>query len=114
MNLKDNLLPRTIGWSFVLTAALALSACDRKSDQTLPAASNAATDSAVLPAVVTDNGSEAPTDANSDYPRDDHEAMERHHRQAMDHDAMRAGGANQSAPAPDPAPTNSAMPMKDM
>ena len=40
--------------------------------------------------------------------------MERHHRQAMDHDAMRAGAGNQTAPAPDPAPGNAAMPMKDM
>ena len=114
MNLKDNLLSHTIGWSFALTAALALSACGSKSDQTLPAATNAATNSAVPPVVVTDNGNGVSADTNSEYPGEDHEAMERHHRQAMDHDAMRAGGSTQSTPATDPAPTNSAMPMKDM
>lgn len=110
MNLKNNLLLRSIGWSSALTAALALSACGSKSEQTLPAATN----SALPPAVVTDNGSGASADANSDYPGDDHEAMERHHRQAMDHDDMRRGGANQNTPATDQAPTNQAAPMKDM
>lgn len=91
-----------------LLVALALSGCDRKSDQTVPAAANSV---AAAPLQTnTANGVDAdPSDAMSNQ-----EAMERHHRQAMDHDAMRAGGRNQSTPAPDPAPTNSAMPMKDM
>ena len=54
-------------------------------------------------------GDAAPMDAMSNQAE-----MERHHRQAMDHDAMRAGAGNQTAPAPDPAPGNAAMPMKDM
>ncbi len=87
-----------------------LSGCGSKSDQAVPPANNIAAPSTVVP----DNGSNSAADANSHYPRDDQEEMERHHRQAMDHDAMRAGGPNQSAPAPEPAPTNSAMPMKDM
>ena len=62
--------------------------------------------------VLTDSGNAAdaaPMDAMSNQAE-----MERHHRQAMDHDAMRAGAGNQTAPAPDPAPGNAAMPMKDM
>lgn len=91
-----------------LLVALALSGCDRKSDQTVPAAAN----SVAATPLPTDTGNRVGADSTDAM--SNQEAMERHHRQAMDHDAMRAGGTNQSAPAPDPAPTNSAMPMKDM
>ncbi|MES2496906.1 MAG: hypothetical protein V4618_12390 [Pseudomonadota bacterium] len=91
-----------------LLMALVLSGCDRKSDQTVPPAANSV--AAVPLPTDTANGADA---GPSDEVRNQEE-MERHHRQAMDHDAMRAGGSNGSAPATDPAPTNQAMPMKDM
>lgn len=89
-----------------LLVALALAGCDRKSDQTVPAAENS------VAAAPTDTMNDGATD--SAHEMNSQEEMDRHHRQAMDHDAMRAGGMNQSAPATDAAPTNSAMPMKDM
>ncbi|WP_230588637.1 hypothetical protein [Sphingobium yanoikuyae] len=91
-----------------LLLALALSGCDRKTDQTVPPAAN----SVAATPVLTDSGNAAdaaPMDAMGNQAE-----MERHHRQAMDHDAMRAGAGNQAAPAPDAAPSNAAMPMKDM
>jgi hypothetical protein len=88
--------------------ALALSGCDRQADQTVPPAAN----SVAATPVLTDSGNAA--DAASMDAMSNQAEMERHHRQAMDHDAMRAGAGNQTAPAPDPAPGNSAMPMKDM
>ena len=95
-----------VGGSLLL--ALTLSGCNRKSDQTVPPAANSV--AAVPVPTDTANGvAEDSTDAMRNQ-----EEMERQHRQAMDHDAMRAGGSNQNAPATDPAPTNSAMPMKDM
>lgn len=95
-----------VGGSLLL--ALALSGCDRQADQTVPPAAN----SVAATPVLTDSGNAA--DAASMDAMSNQAEMERHHRQAMDHDAMRAGADNQTAPAPDPAPGNSAMPMKDM
>lgn len=100
-----NALP-LIGGGLLL--GLALSGCDRKSDQTVPPAANSV---AVAP-VVTDTGNGAATDSMDAM--GNQEEMERHHRQAMDHDAMRAGNSSQAVPAPEPTPSNSAMPMKDM
>ena len=69
-----------------LLMALVLSGCDRKSDQTVPPAANSV---AAVP-LPTDTANGADADP-SDEVRNQEE-MERHHRQAMDHDAMRAGG----------------------
>ncbi|MDF0544125.1 hypothetical protein PX699_17380 [Sphingobium sp. H39-3-25] len=100
-----NILP-LVGGSLLL--GLALAGCDRKSDQTVPPAANSV--AAVSVTADTANGGYAEsTDAMGNQ-----EAMERHHRQAIDHEAMRSGGMNQTAPATDAAPANSAMPMKDM
>ncbi|QJU58254.1 hypothetical protein HL653_11045 [Sphingomonas sp. AP4-R1] len=95
-----------VGGSLLL--ALTFSGCDRKSDQTVPPAANSV---AVTPVATATAGD---ADANAMDAMSNQAAMEQHHRQAMDHDAMRAGAGNQSAPAPDPAPSNSAMPMTDM
>ena len=91
-----------------LLVALALAGCDRKSDQTVPAAENSVAAVAAPTDTINDGATDSAHEMNSQ------EEMERYHRQAMDHDAMRAGGMNQSAPATDAEPTNSAMPMKDM
>ena len=80
-----------VGGSLLL--ALALSGCDRQADQTVPPAAN----SVAATPVLTDSGNAAdaaPMDAMSNQAE-----MERHHRQAMDHDAMRAGAGNQTAPS---------------
>lgn len=95
-----------VGGSLLL--ALALSGCDRKSDQTVPPAANSV---AALPAP-TDSANSA--DADHLDAMSNQAEMERHHRQAMDHEAMRAGAGNESAPAADPTPSNSAMPMEEM
>jgi len=92
-----------VGGSLLL--ALALSGCDRQADQTVPPAAN----SVAATPVLTDSGNAA--DAASMDAMSNQAEMERHHRQAMDHDAMRAGAGNQTAPAPDPAPGHSAMPL---
>lgn len=102
---RKKVLP-LVGGSLML--ALVLSGCDRKSDQTVPPATNSV---AAVPAP-TDTANGVGTDSTDAM--SNQEEMERHHRQGMDHDAMRAGNSNQSAPAADPAATNSAMPMKDM
>lgn len=101
------------GAATAIAAAIMLSGCGSKSDQTVPAATNYA----VPPANVTSDavtGDAATGDANSDNLMENQQEMERHHRQAMDHDDMRRGGGNPGAPATDQAPANQAAPMKDM
>ena len=107
------------GASMAIVFTLVLSGCGKKNDQTVPAATNYVAPAAI--ATATTNGSDlaassgaAEPDASVNGPAMGQSMMERHHRQAMDHDAMRAGSANQNAPAPDSTPTSSAMPMKDM
>ncbi|MCW1431916.1 hypothetical protein [Novosphingobium sp. JCM 18896] len=96
-----------------LAAALMLAGCGKK-DETAPAA----TDSAAPSNLATDaSGAATPeADASDNAMHDamkDNEQMERHHRQEMDHDAMRQGGMR-DAPATDPGAMNQATPMKDM
>lgn len=93
--------------SVSLLSMAALSGCERKTDQTVPAAANSA-----APAAGADSVNPAGMD-HSDAMANEQE-MERHHQQAMDHDAMRQGGMNSSAPKTEPAHADSAMPMKDM
>lgn len=91
-----------------LFAVLLLLGCDRKADQTVPPAAND------LPPAAAQGDQSHAADASGMDAMMQQDEMERLHRQAADHDAMRAGAANPNAdpantPAPDPA-----MPMKDM
>ncbi|MBS88189.1 hypothetical protein CA262_06145 [Sphingobium sp. GW456-12-10-14-TSB1] len=110
-SISKSVLPFTAA----LAGALMLAGCGSKKDETVPAA----TDSAAPSNLATDGSGgavpEADTSDNAMHDAmKDKEQMERHHRQEMDHDAMRQGGMNQGAPATDPAPMNQATPMKDM
>lgn len=102
-----------------IISVLVLVGCGKKNDQVVPAATNYVAPTAIATATASgsdlaaSNGAAGP-DASVNGSEMGQSMMERHHRQAMDHDAMRAGSANQNAPVPDPTPTNSAMPMKDM
>jgi hypothetical protein len=99
-------------------AALALTACGDKGNET--PAQPAAAAPAPAPSAATPAPSAAPTEPASnaaDQHAADHDpaTMERHHRQEMDHQAMRQGGADTGAtPKPDTAPMNQSAPMKDM
>jgi hypothetical protein len=106
-----------IGTSLTLAAALALSACNSKDNESTPA-----TTPSNSPAGTATASEDAAAAASGTSAADDmHNRMDREHRQGMDHDKMRMGpGMNQSAtPAPGAQPTdqNSSMPsggMQDM
>lgn len=92
----------------IAAAALALTACGDKTSDTPP------------PPAVTAPAVGAPADATTaaadpHSPDHDPETMAQHHRQQMDHEAMRQGGASADPAAkPDPGSMNAAAPMKDM
>jgi hypothetical protein len=94
--------------SLVLSAALMLTACGGKSQDTVPALANNAS---VPPAGA--NAANGSTAVDGSYnEQDEQNQAERHHRQGMDHDEMRRGPPS---PAPAQQQNQSApMPMQDM
>lgn len=107
-------------------AALALTACGDKGAEPPPPAASVqapAPSPAAAPAPSAADpdpgvgGSTAPSNNAAGQHDADHDAatMERHHRQEMDHHAMRQGGAaTGTTPQPDAAPMSPSAPMKDM
>jgi hypothetical protein len=101
-----------LGGILAVAATLVLSACGDKAGEPPPAVPSAPTAAAPAAAAPTEPASAA---ADQHFPGHDREAMERHHRQQMDHEAMRQGGANaDSAADPDAGSMNTTAPMKDM
>jgi len=113
-----SLKPATL---LTIAAALALTACGDKGGGVQPPVASPPV-AATAPAAL---ANAAPASANTPAPTEidatpsthghDQEAMERHHRQEMDHAEMRKGAAGSSAsPPPDTTPTNPSSSMQHM
>lgn len=110
MKFRDDLPLRSIGWSFALTAAFALSACGTKKDETSTNATNNAANSVASSPAAANATEPANTEALENM-----QEMERHHRQEMDHGDMRDGGMKHgSQPSSDQPSMNQSAPMQDM